>query len=275
MTSTELNLDLLDNALDYVCFGIEQFFDLGNQEPRRHKYALLHLFSGTLLLLKEKLRREHPSLILLSVTDIDKESPKTIDFNQAIERIQKICSVELSSDQRNLLYWCQAKRNSLEHYNCNINLHESQKRIGELVEFVDWFMSQHLQVDLRDKVSDQIWVEISELQAIAKRVEDQETAAWRQHAQKYFTLTDQELLEFAKGEPFHPKHNPDPRELEECPQCLEQSLACVDTEVAVCTNLDCRGVFMLRKCPRCGNRTLSRTICDDCASDFERYMERD
>ena len=64
--TNKLTLDLLNNGIDFICAGVEYFLH-DEPDPRSHKYAVLYLFSGLLLLLKERLRREHPSLIFKEI----------------------------------------------------------------------------------------------------------------------------------------------------------------------------------------------------------------
>jgi hypothetical protein len=52
-------MSLLDNGLDFVATGIDVFFPDDRPDGHAHKYALLHISAGLLLLLKERLRREH------------------------------------------------------------------------------------------------------------------------------------------------------------------------------------------------------------------------
>jgi hypothetical protein len=66
---TALRMNLLENGLDFIREGVEALYGEATTEraPNSHKYALLHIFSGTLLVLKERLRRAHLSLIFQKV----------------------------------------------------------------------------------------------------------------------------------------------------------------------------------------------------------------
>lgn len=272
--ASDLHLDLLENGIDFIRVGIEEFFAPGADDPRRHKYALLHIFSGTLLLLKERLRREHRALIWKEVVRVDDETAKTVDFDEAIERVQKVCKVGLAAKDMDLLRWCQKKRNQLEHYHCVLNLPETQTRIASLVEFVDGFLSTQLGVELGKKLSPSVWREISELKQIAARIEEQRLAEWRARAAKYQHLNDEELEKLVDVEPYHPKDNPHPVEAGECPYCSEEALFAVEPDIEVCTNLECREVVRLTACERCGSMS-TRTFCATCQADFAHYMDRD
>ena len=65
--TVKLKIDLLENGLDFIQKGIEELFadthelrdytDASTQSVLNYKYGVLHLFSGFLLLLKERLRQ--------------------------------------------------------------------------------------------------------------------------------------------------------------------------------------------------------------------------
>ena len=80
--TSNLKLDLLTNGIDFVRSGVEHFFSYSDR--RALKYAVLHLFAGLLLLFKERLSREHPSLIFKRPHEALKQDAKTIDFDEAI-----------------------------------------------------------------------------------------------------------------------------------------------------------------------------------------------
>jgi hypothetical protein len=70
-----LELSLLENGLDFIIRGIDELYELYDEieyqqyiypvsEPQKdYKYGILHLFSGFLLLLKERLSYHMPELI--------------------------------------------------------------------------------------------------------------------------------------------------------------------------------------------------------------------
>lgn len=263
---TKLKLDLLNNGIDFIRSGVEYFLH-DEPDPRAHKYAVLHLFSGLLLLLKERLRREHPSLIFKEVRHAGKDTAKSVDFDEVIERLEACGNVSLSDRQKRLLRSAQKMRNHLEHYEFEIDLKQAQSMIGRLSEFIYCFMQDELGDRLEKHVSLRVWHRMQELREIAKRVEAEQAAEWRRRAEKYFSLTDDELTELAGAiEPYHPKHNPDPEEFVLCGECGEATVVVTeDGDIGVCTNLECREVHEITHCLRCGQRmTESSVFCDGC-----------
>src|SRR5438067_3451286 len=85
---SKLQLDLLENGLDFVTSGIEVFFLTDTPDPKAHKYAILHIFAGVLLLLKERLVRVHPSLIFKDVSHYGNPRAKTTDYTETIARLR-------------------------------------------------------------------------------------------------------------------------------------------------------------------------------------------
>src|SRR5436189_30259 len=80
---THLKLDLLENGIDFIRSGIENHFGQDESDSSARKYAVLHLFSGVLLILKERLRREHPSLIFEKVEDFGDDDRPTVSLSTA------------------------------------------------------------------------------------------------------------------------------------------------------------------------------------------------
>src|ERR1035438_2157062 len=98
----ELKVNLLNKRIDFIQSGV-RFFLHDEPDPVSHKYAILHLFSGILLLLKERLRREHPSLIFVDVKDVRKPDAKTVDFDDVITRLEACAGVVLDEKAKKTL----------------------------------------------------------------------------------------------------------------------------------------------------------------------------
>jgi hypothetical protein len=102
-SNIKLELSLLNNGLDFILKGIDELFDddyvireyssavdIGTSS---YKYGVLNLFSGFLLLLKERLYRHMPELIYKgSLKDIKTQlnsgkTPNTVDLDEALEKL--------------------------------------------------------------------------------------------------------------------------------------------------------------------------------------------
>jgi hypothetical protein len=263
----ELKLNLLSNGIDFIQSGV-RFFLHDEPDPVIHKYAILHLFSGLVLLLKERLRREHHSLIFKDVKEAWKPNAKTVDFDEVITRLEACAHVVFDNKAMKTLRTAQGLRNLIEHYELTIDVRQAQAVIGDLSELAYLFMRDELGVRLEDLAEAEVWDRMQELRKISARLKEEEVAAWKLRVAKYSTLSDEELEALADLEPYHPKHNPDSDSYLTCPECWEETVVQTeDGDIGVCTNKECREVCAITSCIRCGERmTDGSSLCDGCIS---------
>lgn len=272
-----LQLNLLANGLDFISEGVEPLYGErgARPEPREYKYALLHIFSGTLLVLKERLRRAHPSLIFKKVEESGKPDARTVDFDEVINRLEGAAGVKLQQSDRAMLREVQRKRNALEHFEANLELKEVDARVGELVDFLERFLHDELQESLLGHVSSAAARELKELQGIAQRHRERQHAAWLERITPYLKISRKKLAELAEQGDYHPKHNPDAR-LYECQECGQESVAIAERNVGICTIWKCRKVHELDDCDRCGGVMFAGDVfCGECSSYHRYLMEKD
>ncbi|MBS2023595.1 MAG: hypothetical protein JST92_14425 [Deltaproteobacteria bacterium] len=262
---THLKLDLLANGIDFIQSGIGQFFLKGAPNPRTHKYAILHIFSGVLLLLKERLRRAHPAFVRSNIQDAAADA-RTVDFIEAVSRLKTVADCPLSGSDEALLRRAQKVRNQLEHYQVEMNLDQARTLVGELAEFVFLFMRDQLQENLEEHVSPRVWERLQDLRAIAKALAEAKRKAWLVRISKYAKMTDAELVARREGiEPYHPKHNPEPEGIFWCEECGQEAVVIVESDVAICTNPLCRESFEVAACMRCYAPVIGGgDFCESC-----------
>lgn len=272
----ELRLNLLENGLDFVREGTETLYGTNaNVAPRAYKYALLHVFSGTLLLLKERLRRGHPSLIFVDVSHQGTPEAKTVDFDTALKRLSGALGVTIDRADQDLLRRVQKERNSLEHFEARIEVQHANALVGELVEFLERFLREQLNESLFTHISPSAGAEIAELAKIAERLRVQALAEWQSRADRYRKYSAAKLNRLAEEHAYHPKHNPD-SVLLECPNCGMDSVAQVEEGVMLCTNTKCRDIHRSVSCHRCGGAAFDgEDFCADCRSYIQYQMDRD
>lgn len=271
-----IRLNLLANGLDFIREGIEALYgaDAGSRKTAP-KYALLHVFSGTLLVLKERLRRGHPSLIFKDVADSPKldpktkeeRVPKTVDFDEVLRRLEGAVGVAIAQTDRETLRKVQEERNRLEHYDAQLDLSRVDSLVGQLVDFLERFLHDELQEPLLSHLSTEAGGKVGALKSIAERARERRLAEWTQRAERRRHMTDEQLaaLRAEYDNVYeHPKHGPD-RALFTCPNCGSESVGVVDGDVGVCTESDCREIHMISRCSRCSCETLSEGgLCGDC-----------
>ena len=144
----ELKLNLMNNGLDFIQSGVRYFLH-DEPNPISHKYAILHLFSGLVLLLKERLKREHHTLIFREVKDATKPNAKTIDFDEVVSRLEACAGVVFDDKAKKTLRTAHGIRNLIEHYELTIDVRQAQAIIGDISELAYLFMRDELGVRLR------------------------------------------------------------------------------------------------------------------------------
>lgn len=265
-----LTLNLLENGIDFVKEGIETYFPHDTPDPRAHKYAILHMWSGTLLILKECLRRINPDLIFKEPAEAGMAGAKTVDFDQVIRRLKQN-GVPIDPAKETTLRTVQKIRNGMEHYELVLDLDQAKAVIGELTGFLYTFCVDHLNVFLEDRLSVAAHERFFELKEVTDKLMDimSETAAmdaeaddayFREFAEKYLAMSPEAFLELIAAEGGF--GDPNVRPLE-CPACGEDTIALF--EVGVCTVSTCRAWFYLDQCNSCYVPVLRGTyVCGLC-----------
>jgi len=253
----EFKLSLLDNGVDFIREGIEALYGVENPPPRTYKYAILHVFSGTLLVLKERLRKEHDILIFKDVSRGKGPGSYTVDFEGVLSRLATAAGVTLDDSDRKLLSLIRAKRNELEHFEADLKIAEVNALIGKLVEFLERFMDEELNYKLIEKLSLNAQREVRELSGIAARARQRQADEWQRKVAAFENEIEERLEEIlSSGRRF----------LDElpCPKCREQHVVEVEDDLAFCTA--CRTVHRLGACNRCGALAMAEGngLCPDC-----------
>jgi hypothetical protein len=153
-----LELSLYDNAIDSIQHGIEHYI-IDRVDARRYKYAILQLSQGVALLLKERLRQEHPSFIFTNVA----EETKTVDIEAAIIRLEKIAKIDLGH-ARDTILELGSLRNKIEHYAINISKQQADSIIGRTIPFLVSFCRDELKKDFRHEIGDDNWQALLQIQ---------------------------------------------------------------------------------------------------------------
>jgi len=120
LNSDKVKFTLLENGIDFILSALERL----SSEPtsRDLKYSVLHLCSGIELILKERLMREHWSLVFdkierakLSVIQSGGKFT-SVTFMPCIERLIQIGGLEYLADHRGDLELFRDRRNQIEHF---------------------------------------------------------------------------------------------------------------------------------------------------------------
>lgn len=146
-------LNLLDNGLDYIYEAIEPILVTSRSSQHSWKYSVLHIYSGIELLLKERLRQEHWSLIF---QDINSANPKRLengDFisvyhDELVRRLQGIANVPINDVPIKKL---RDLRNRFEHFEVNIALNECQEIVAAALDEIIKFLDNNSEIISKDE----------------------------------------------------------------------------------------------------------------------------
>ena len=118
-SAEHVHLNLLENGLDFLLSAAEAV--QRDESPRSLKDAVLHVANGTELLFKARLAQEHWTLIFANPDEASHEKLagedfRSVDFQKAVERLDKIARVQLDKDTNAHLKNLRRFRNKLTHF---------------------------------------------------------------------------------------------------------------------------------------------------------------
>lgn len=161
---SQLSLSLLENGLDFILKGLDELFGENHAlktakatevETRNYKYGITNLFSGFLLLLKERLSRHIPELIFMGRLSETKQKlqagkrlPVTVDLDEALERLEMGPKVTFTEDEIDVIRKIQDFRNHFEHYKVAANKHQLWAEITKFLDLIEKFLRNELGIEL-------------------------------------------------------------------------------------------------------------------------------
>ena len=118
-SAPEVQFSVLENGLDFLVTSLSHL--QGDPSPRDLKYAVLHLSAGIELVLKDRLRREHWSLVFGDINKADAKAYATgdfysVDLKDCITRLTSICNAHISDSDKIAVLNLKGKRTRLEHF---------------------------------------------------------------------------------------------------------------------------------------------------------------
>lgn len=265
-----LELNLLDNGVDFILKGIDELFDeehvLQGYSTAiditidRYKYGVIHLFSGFLLLLKERLSRHLPELIFKGkINDIKQKmssgkTPNTIDLDEALERLEIAPKVVFCKEELETIRSIQEIRNQFEHYKVSINKHYLWKNISIFLDLIDKFLVQELRINIEtSSESSELQQKIHTIDSVWKRVDRRRKQEWKDDAEiryEEFQLNRKQIIEALETEYLASQGTEDP--FTTCPDCYEDTLISYGEYEGICSNPDCNSINPVKTCNRCG-----------------------
>lgn len=146
--ASELDYSLLANGLDFIESAVGHLS--GTPTARELKYATLHLSAGIELVLKERLRREHWTLVFSKPEAAKLSAYASGDFSSVrlddtFERLENVCGIALTQDERKRLTSLRGKRNRLEHFGIRESAEAFKASSAYALSAVIDFIVAHLQ----------------------------------------------------------------------------------------------------------------------------------
>ena len=197
-----MRFTLVDNALDFVRSALESA-EKGTDKDL--KYAILHLADGVELILKERLKKEHWSLLFADINKANEKALKlgdfkSVDFNDCVTRLGTIASIDLTAYD-NLLRSLRGTRNRLQHFEFTGTKDEVVAILVQTWVLILDFLHDYLPDVVKDQAE-----QIDEIKKLMIRNKN--------FLRKRWTGIQSELDRFKK----------DSDAVLDCPRCLQSSL---------------------------------------------------
>ncbi|NTU49687.1 MAG: hypothetical protein HGA87_02115 [Desulfobulbaceae bacterium] len=140
----ESEIALLENAFDFILSALECV-----SSGRDLKYAVLHLSAGLELILKERLKREHWSLVFEKIEKANRQSYESGEFvsvniDTCIERLNGICQITFTAKQKEALTHLRKMRNKLEHFSTVVSADAMKSSTVTVLSIILDFISVNL-----------------------------------------------------------------------------------------------------------------------------------
>jgi len=140
--------DLIENAKDSLSHAVEHLTKKEKLTASDLKRAILDVTHVVELILKERLRRIHPAFIWEHVDKYPSSTAQKVGTEKAITRLLNIEGIALSDDSKKTLAICRRIRNSIEHYEFEIELKKTKVIVGRMLSFIFLFSKSHLNLDM-------------------------------------------------------------------------------------------------------------------------------
>ncbi len=167
MSRRIIEFTLLQNALDSISQAVEllAWKDIANDDSRL-KQAILLTAQACELLLKERLRRVHPSLIWEDVDKYPRLDARTVGVERAVSRLKQIGGIVFDADDLKIVTSLRNTRNAIEHFAWKTTREEANAIVGNALSFAIDFAEKQLDTNIAYKFrSDDTWNHLLEQHA--------------------------------------------------------------------------------------------------------------
>ncbi len=163
---SNIKLSLIENAHDFLNHSLSQAI-VAEESAENWKYAILHLVQAIELSLKDRLRREHPSLIYRNI-----DKPKeTVSLEYAAGRLQKLANAKFKEKDLEIISLASDYRNQIVHYEFSFRKEEIKSIYATLLGFLQSFTNIHYGKQLDEIIEEEIWKEAVQILEYAKELQ--------------------------------------------------------------------------------------------------------
>jgi len=279
-----IELDLFNNAVDFISTGVDELFDdkshfIDVKPPERsvraYKYGVLHLYSGFLLLLKERLRRHLGELIFAgNLGDTRKKlaagkEPVTVDLDEALERLEIGPKITFSPAEIEVIKGIRRFRNRFEHYKYSANAYELWSALTSFLALIEHFIVKELEIRLDAPTNESSLVRrIRSIKDVWEQTKRKQVEEWEEQIKARlgkFKVSREQVLSSLNW-----------YDCINCPECGRRTLMIFGEYTGICANDECEACHPIRECPACNNPTVGypwdNTCCEDCQAEFEELV---
>jgi len=167
MSTRIVEFTLLQNALDSIGQAVEllAWKDIANDDSGL-KQAILLTAHACELLLKERLRRIHPSLIWEDVDKYPRLDARTVGVERAVSRLKQIGGIAIDADDLKIVISLRNTRNAVEHFAWKTTREEANAIVGNALSFAIDFAEKQLDTNIAYKFrNDDTWAQLLEQHA--------------------------------------------------------------------------------------------------------------
>ncbi|MFI5251536.1 MAG: hypothetical protein ACHQQQ_03795 [Bacteroidota bacterium] len=151
---SQLKLNLFDNSHSFTKEALSKAI-LAEKDPTQWHFAILFLVQAIELILKERLRREHPILIYKEIDN----PKKTTTLMQTVSRLQQIAKVEFKKEDLNAIEKASEWRNIIVHFEIDVSVQIFKPVFAILLGFLSDFHQNHFEQDLHYYIPNDLWEE--------------------------------------------------------------------------------------------------------------------
>ena len=228
---------LLGSAQEFLVESLRNFSD------HKPSLAIVHAVTATELVLKERLARSNPALILRNIDTRAPQKEQTVSLSALPQRLANL-GMPLGSRRAQLIAAIAEWRNQIVHHMPSFDARAAQRQLPQLLDFLADFLRTELGTPLETFLPKALY-------KVAHRL-----------------LTDWQKAVAAAQASATQEGGVLP---DTCPRCGSAAVMCLMANAAVHCHLCGAALYRCNSCDGCGRRTTisyepdeGRNFCEDC-----------